>query len=337
MRGEGLIPARVVKEHRGLYTLYAEIGGLSGEVTGKLRHAAGSKDLFPAVGDWVTVQVHAEGNGAAIHGVLPRKSAFARKVAGAHTEAQIVAANVDTAFLVSGLDGDFSVRRIERYLALAWESGASPVIVLNKTDLCGDVDARVSQVEPIAFGVPILTMSATENQGTGSLRGHLEAGRTAAFMGSSGVGKSTLINSLLGTARQRVQDVREGDSRGRHTTSQRELILLPEGGLVIDTPGMRELQLWLDEEGLTRSFDDVECLARRCRFRDCAHATEPGCAVRTALQDGSLDSGRYAGYVKLKKELQHLERRKDQRARLAEKAKWKRITKEHRRRNSDRS
>ena len=326
------VPARVAREHTHLYLVCGEFGELTAEVSGKLRHHATGKQDFPAVGDWVMVQPRPEEGRATIHGVLPRKSAFVRKGAtgadrqrGGKTEEQVLAANVDTAFLVSGLDGDFNPRRIERYLTLVWDSGASPIIVLNKTDLCDDVDSRIETVEGIAFGVPVLRMSAVQNDGVEALREHIGFGKTAAFLGSSGVGKSTLINCLLGAARQEVRAVREDDSRGRHTTTYRELIHLTGGGLVIDTPGMRELQLWTDEDGLERTFEDIEELAEQCRFRDCRHGDEPGCAVRDAIEDGRLDAGRWGSYRKLKREVEYASARKEGTVRLLEKARWKKI------------
>jgi len=326
---EGLLPARVGCEHRGAYVVYGEHGELLAEVSGRFLHEAQSKGDFPAVGDWVAIAPRVEEARATIHAVLPRRSAFSRKIAGATTEEQVVAANVDTVFLVSGLDGvrNFSLRRIERYLALAWESGATPVIVLNKIDVCDDVDARVRDVEGIAAGVPIHPTSATERLGLDALCGYLTAGQTAALLGPSGAGKSALINALLGGERQDVGEVREDDGRGRHTTSRRELILLPGRGIVIDTPGMREVQLWSDEETTAGAFADVEELAAQCRFTDCAHRTEPGCAVRGAIEDGALDAARLESYLQLQRELERLARRKHQRARQMEQEKWKKIAK----------
>ena len=332
-RNQGLIPARIALEHKRIYLVYGEHGELSAEVSGKLRHSTATRGAFPTVGDWVAIQPRPEEGKATIHALLPRKSSFSRKavLAGGpkdgpgKTEEQVLAANVDTAFLISGLDGDFNLRRIERYLTLTWDSGANPVVVLNKADVCADVEARIAETESIAFGVPIHPVSALKNEGLDVLLEHLGNGKTGALLGSSGVGKSTLINSLLGEERQQVREVREYDNRGRHCTTHRELILLPGRGLMIDNPGMRELQLWSDEEGLKRTFDDIEELAGLCRFGDCRHDGEPGCAIREALEDGTLDRKRYQSYLKLKKELHYLATRQDQKARLAEKAKWKKI------------
>ncbi len=324
-RGEGLVPARVAREDRQMYAVLCEDGELTAEVSGRLRHEAQGKDAFPAVGDWVAIASRPEEGKATIHAVLQRRSAFSRKVAGGNTEAQIVAANVDTVFLVSGLDGDFNMRRIERYLTVAWDSGANPVVVLNKADLCDDVATRMGEVEAVAFGVPIHAVSALDDTDTDALRSYLGTGKTVAFLGSSGVGKSTLVNSLIGTERQATAAVRDDDSRGRHTTTRRELIRCPAGGVLIDTPGMRELQLWADEEGLKRTFDDIEELAVQCRFGDCGHQSEPGCAIQEALADGTLDEARYRSYTKLQRELQHLEQKQNQRASQIEKQKWKKI------------
>lgn len=315
----GLLPARVACQHRDLYVVYSEAGEWTAEVPGKWRHTAQSSAEFPAVGDWVGVAPREEDK-ATIHALLPRKSKFTRQAAGTRTDEQVIAANIDTLFLVNGLDGDFNLRRLERYLTLAWDSGANPVIVLNKADQCPEVEERVAQVEAIAFGVPIHPVSALEQQGLKALVPYLGVGRTVAVVGSSGVGKSTLTNSLLGRQQLLVNAVREDDSRGRHTTTHRELVLLEQGGLIVDTPGMRELQLWADEEDLSEGFGDVEELAAQCRFGDCQHQREPGCAVRAAVNRGILDAGRLESYFKLKREIEKLSRRQAQKARLAERA-----------------
>ena len=278
--------------------------------------------MRPAVGDWVTVQIRPDGQNALIQTLLERKSGFTRKVAGVKTEEQVVAANVDTVFLVSGLDGDFNVRRLERYLTTAWQSGASPVVVLNKADLCEDIDSRLVEVEEVAMGLPIHTVSAISGDSVEDLRAYLTPGKTVAFLGSSGVGKSSLINSLLGEERLDTGAVREDDSRGRHTTTSRHLIPLPEGGLVIDTPGMREMQLWADEEALEHVFEEIETLAEQCRFRDCQHIAEPGCAVLAAIEDGSLPRKRYDSYLKLRKEIRYLESRQNVAGRRQQEREW---------------
>jgi len=326
-RSQGLSPARVAREYGQSYLVLCEHGELSAQVSGKLRHSALERSDLPAVGDWVAIQPRLDEGKATIHAVLPRKSSFSRKVAGAITEEQIVAANVDTVFLVSGLDSDFNVRRIERYLTLAWDCGAVPVIVLNKADLCAEVEAHVAEVESIAFGVPVYPISAKEKRGLTVLHQYLKLGETVALLGSSGVGKSTLINSLLGVEHRRVGSVREFDGKGRHVTTHRELVLLPEGGMLIDNPGMRELQMWGSDEGLAETFDDIGDLAAGCRFSDCRHDSEPGCAIRAALDDGTLDQARFRSYLKLQREVRYVESRRDQKERLAEREKWKKLGK----------
>jgi ribosome biogenesis GTPase len=308
-------PGRVAREDRKHYLVFTEEGELLADVSGKLRHVVASRGELPAVGDWVAVAPRAAEGRGTIHAVLLRTGCFVRKEAGVVTEEQVLAANVDTAFLVMGLDDNFNVRRIERYLTLAWESGASPVVVLNKADVCADVQQRIREVEVSTAGVPVLAVSALEAEGMEAFQPYLEAGKTVVFLGSSGVGKSTIINQLIGEERMKVGEVRADDSRGRHTTTQRELHQLPGGALVIDTPGMRELQLWGTEDGLERAFADVESLADACRFRDCGHTQEPGCAVQVAIAAGKLEPGRLTSYNKLKRELAHLALQKDDQAR----------------------
>jgi ribosome biogenesis GTPase len=322
-----LLPARVVREHRRIYDVWCEIGELGAEVSGRyMKEAAGRSD-FPAVGDWVAIRPPPAEGRATIHRRLARRSRFLRKVAGTVSEAQVLAANVDAVFLVSGLDREFNLRRIERYVTLGIDCGASPVIVLNKADLCEDVDLRVRQVTGIAPDVPVLPASADLGTGVEALIEHLGPGRTGAFLGSSGVGKSTLINRLLGEERLETRAVREADNKGRHTTTHRELIPLPgERGLVIDTPGLREIQLWGVEEDLRGGFADLEELAGGCRFRDCRHGGEPGCAVQQALGEGTLDVGRYESYLDQRRELAHLDRKVNERAGKAERDRWRRIT-----------
>jgi ribosome biogenesis GTPase / thiamine phosphate phosphatase len=313
---DGLEPARVAVEHRGAYGLYTEHGEKPAELAGRLRHAADSRGDLPAVGDWVAVSGPAGDTPVRIHAVLPRRTKFSRMAATDHgqTIEQVVAANVDVVFLTAGLDGDLNIRRLERYLTLGWESGAAPVVVLTKADLCDDVDAAVLEVESVAFGVPVHPISNLTGDGVDALTQYFEDNRTVAALGSSGVGKSSLVNRLAGEEVMATGDLR-ADGRGRHTTSNRQLLLLPGGGLFLDTPGMRELRLWESEEGLAAAFDDVAAVAAACRFNDCAHETEPGCAVRAALADGALDPERLASWRKLQRELRHLAVKQDARLR----------------------
>lgn len=321
-RQSGLEPARISQEHRERYRLVCRHGDLAGEVSGRYRFDITSRAQFPAVGDWVAVQAHENDPLAIIHALLPRRSVFSRKavLAGGvgygpgKTEEQVLAANVDYVFLVNGLDLNFNLRRIERYLAIAWDSGAAPVLLLNKADLCDDPSALKREVEAVAAGVPIHILSAVTGDGLEPVRSYLTKGKTTVFLGSSGVGKSTIINALLGEERQWTQEVSESDSRGRHTTTYRELLLLPGAGVLIDTPGVRRLQPWSDDHGLELTFNEVEEVARRCRFKDCQHGGEPGCAVREALENGTLDADRYANWIRLQKEQRHLDRRKNEAA-----------------------
>ena len=311
---EGWLPGRVASESQDRFQLYTERGEVAGRVSGKLRFAARARDDFPAVGDWVAFEPSPDGAIAIIHGVLPRKSKFSRRAAGTVACEQIVAANVDVVFLVSALNHDFNVRRIERYLILARESGALPVVVLNKADLCEDVASPLEAVRAIAPGVPVHPVTGIRPEGLKALDRYLAPGRTAALLGSSGVGKSTLVNAWLGREAHRVQEARATDDRGRHTTTSRQLRLLPSGALLVDTPGMREIQLWGSEAGLG-AFEDVAAIAVRCRFRDCRHDQEPGCAVKAAVEAGTLDPGRLGSYRKTGRELKSLTRRRRLKAR----------------------
>jgi ribosome biogenesis GTPase / thiamine phosphate phosphatase len=326
--GEGLEPGRIFLENKGLYRIYTAAGELTGEISGKLRFAARDREQLPAVGDWAVLRARRGEGRATIHALLPRRSQFIRKAAGERTEAQIVGVNIDTVLLVTSLNHEFNLRRMERYLAVAWESGASPAVVLTKADLCNDPAARVAEMSAVAPGVPIHVVSVVTGEGLGQLERYSGLGRTIALLGSSGVGKSTLINRLLGREHLRVREVREGDDRGRHTTTHRELILLPGGGLVLDTPGMRELQLWDAEAGVQLAFDGIEALAANCYFSDCRHRDEPRCAVREALADGKLDQARFYSYEKLQREVRHFALRQDARAQRVERERWKQLTRE---------
>jgi ribosome biogenesis GTPase / thiamine phosphate phosphatase len=325
--GAGLVPGRVSAGFTHLYRVLTRHGEWLAEVTGRFRHDAPGPEAFPAVGDWVALQPRPGEERAQVHAVLPRKSAFVRKASGSATEVQVLAANVDSVFLVAGLDHDFNPRRMERALVLAWESGASPVVLLNKADLEGDKDARRLEMEAAAPGVPVLVVSGRRGDGIEALEPYLAPGRTVALLGSSGVGKSTLVNRLLGEERQPTAEVRPHDQRGRHTTTYRELIVLPGGALLLDTPGLREIQLWATEDGLASAFDDVARLAEGCRFRDCRHAGEPGCAVRAAVGSGELAEERLQSHHKLQAELRYLEVKADLGLQRAQKARWRAIHK----------
>jgi ribosome biogenesis GTPase / thiamine phosphate phosphatase len=306
---EDTIPARVAVRHHGPCELLTERGLLGGVPSGRL-----AESELPAVGDWVVARPLDGERKALIEAVLPRRTAFKRKEAWRRSVEQVVAANVDTVFLVSAFHHDLNPRRTERYLTAAWESGAEPVLVLNKADLSADPVAEAASIEAVAFGVPVHLVSAVSGEGVDALQSHLEPGRTVALLGSSGVGKSTLVNRLAGSPVMATRELRQ-DGRGRHTTTHRELVPLPGGGLLLDTPGMRQLQLWAGEDALDSTFDDVVGLAGGCRFNDCSHEREPGCAVQAALADGTLPPERYDSWRKLQRELRALEIRHDARLR----------------------
>jgi ribosome biogenesis GTPase len=301
-RAAGLAPARVAIQHRGAYDLLTDGGELRASAANRLARA----DELPAVGDWVGVDPETD----LIEAVLTRRTNISRKEVWQATREQVLAANVDVAFLVQALPLDFNVRRLERYLAMAWESGAQPVVLLTKTDLVEDVQPFLADVDAVTLGsCPVLAVSARTGEGLGDMLVWFEGNRTAVLLGSSGVGKSTIVNALAGEELLATQEVREDDQRGRHTTSHRELILLPTGGVVLDTPGIRELQLW--DADLEQTFGDVEEIARLCRFSDCAHDREPGCAIRQALADGTLPAERWDSYRKLQREMQAIEVRRN--------------------------
>ena len=314
-----VIPGRVALEHKHIYRLFTEQGERLARAAGRLRHRASAPVEYPAAGDWVAVRLNpGEARGAILH-ILPRTSRFSRKVAGELTQEQVVAANIDTVFLAMGLDADYNVRRIERYLVTAWNSGAAPVVLLTKADLCEDVDARVREVEALAAGAPVHATTAMAEGGVEVVRRYLQRGRTVAILGSSGVGKSTLINRIVGRELLRTGDLTADGRRGRHTTTNREMIVLPGGGLIIDTPGLRELQLWDPGESLGNAFPDIGALAEGCHFGDCAHDTEPRCAVRQAVEEGRLSPDRLESYLKLQAEARHFVEKQDELAILEKK------------------
>jgi len=322
---ENAVPARVVAQHRGFWRIAGDLGECHAEAAGKLRRAAEEGADWPAVGDWVAVEIRGAEGSALIQEVLPRRSQFARKTPGKKIAEQVIAANVDTALLVTALDGDFNPRRMERYLAQCWESRAKPVVVLNKADACEGAQEKAAEMGKIALGTAVCVMSAKTGSGLDELGSFLQPGRTLAMLGSSGVGKSTLANRLLGQTLQEMQEVRANDSRGRHTTTARQLFVLPGGALLMDTPGLRELQLWDADDGLAQTFADIDALAEQCRFSDCRHEGEPGCAVEAAMNAGTLDQARLENRRKLLREQEFLRRKVDPQARQVEKHRVKQL------------
>ena len=305
---QGFVPGRVFAEYKNFYKVLYEGGEILAEISGKLLHGAELQQDFPAVGDWVAISPRQNENRGTIHHVLPRISKFSRKVAGANTREQIIAANIDTVFIVNSMNNDFNPRRIERYLLLAWESGANPVIVLSKSDLCENLEDIIAEAEAIALGVPVHAVSTYMASGIEDLKQYFKQGKTVALLGSSGVGKSSIINYFLGEEIMKVQELRGDGQKGKHTSTHREMFVLPEGGLIIDTPGMREIQLWDANEGLSEAFEDIESAAANCFFKNCKHQREPGCALREAIANGVIEEKRLESYKKLEKELYFLER-----------------------------
>ena len=324
-RRAGLIPGRVSIQHRGAYDVLTAEGELRCDVAGRLYDEAASPADLPAVGDWVAVAARPEEAAGTVQAVLARRTKFSRKTAWQASEEQVLAANVDVALIVTSLNEDMNLRRLERYLTLAWESGATPVLVLTKADLADDVPAVVAEVESVAFGAAVHAISSVTGEGLDELRAHLRPGVTAALLGSSGVGKSTLVNTLVGEELLETREIRE-DGKGRHTTTRRELIQLPGGALVIDTPGMREVQLWIADDGLEEAFSDVTELFEHCRFSDCAHESEPGCAVKEAIANGTLAPERWESYRKLQAEIRALEIRQDKRLQSEQRKRWRQFS-----------
>ena len=308
---DGLLAARVALQHKHAYHLLAGAFEFEGICTGRLLHETADRSQLPVVGDWVAVQPRPGETVADIHAVLPRQTAFVRLAAGPRPEAQVLAANIDTVFLVMALDGNFNLRRLERLLAATWESGATPVVVLNKLDLCDDPGGSREKVSRHALGADVLLISALHETGCADLAAHLAPGRTVAVLGSSGVGKSTLVNRLLGEERQLTGARRDDNSLGRHVTVGRSLMPLPGGALIVDTPGLREVGLWDAAEGIDETFADIAALAGACRFGDCTHNSEPGCAVRAAIECGELEPDRFAAWLKLARERAWQERREN--------------------------
>ena len=310
----GLEPGRVSLEHNHVYRVLTANGERLAEAAGKIKYEASGRHELPAVGDWVGMRLNPHGSRSVIRTILPRRSVFSRKAAGRETTEQVVAANVDTVFIVFGLDKPVNPNAIERYLVVARRSGAEPVIVLNKADLADDIGASVAEATASASDVPVCAVSTLTPEGVTRLTSFLSAGRTVALLGPSGVGKSTIVNRLVERELLPTGEVRAWDARGRHTSVHRQLVVRQAGGLIIDTPGLRELQLWDAGDAFADTFADIAALAGGCRFRDCRHDREPGCAVKAAVEAGTLDAGRYESYLKLQREQAAFERNRDERA-----------------------
>jgi ribosome biogenesis GTPase len=325
---EGLSVGRICAEYKENYRIFCENGELSAIISGKFRNKCKTREDFPAVGDWVLFEnIQGESKGI-VQLILPRKSKLSRKVAGKETQEQMLASNVDFVFVVCSLNYDFNLRRIERYLSLIWQSGATPVVILTKTDLCQDVQSKIFEVQSVAFGVEIYAISNISNEGIEVLQKYLEDNKTVVLVGSSGVGKSSLINNLAKENIMKVNELRSNIEKGRHTTTHKQMMVLPGGGLIIDTPGIRELQLWDAEDGISQVFGDIEEIAKNCKFKDCTHTNEPGCAVNEALEIGLLDKYRLENYIKMQKEQEYLTNKQTQSAAKIEKDKWKAIHKQ---------
>ena len=321
---QGYKLGRVVTEQKGSFMVMTNESEQLSKISGKLRFQTMKREDLPAVGDWVLLNE----KGGLIERVLPRSSKFSRKKAGLEAEEQIIATNIDTVFILSSLNDDLNFNRIERYLLLCWESGANPVIVLTKADTCHNVEDRKREVEDALGGVKVLVISSVNMGGIEELQPFLQSGKTVALVGSSGVGKSTLTNLLIGTYLQKTKEVRDADDKGRHTTTHRELFLLENGSSIIDTPGMREIQMWQGQEGLSTQFKDIEDLALGCKFNDCSHEDEPGCKIKKAIDINELSKDRFEHYQKLQREIAYMERKGNKRLESLERKKWKSIGKQ---------
>lgn len=333
---EDLVPARVAIRHKNNYIIACADGEMPAEISGKMLYEIEDGIIpegFPAVGDWVAVRSFPDEGKAIIQKLLPRKSKFSRKEAGVKTVEQIIAANIDTVFLMMSLNSDFNLRRLERYIVLASESNVNAVIILSKADLCEDTEKMLEEVKTVSKEIPVHIVSSLTGSGIDELKKYFDGNKTISIMGSSGVGKSTFINALLGSDKMKVNNITEYKDKGSHTTTHRELVLLPSGGLIIDTPGMREIQLWEGERGVEEAFDEIEAIMENCKFTDCTHTNEPGCAILEALDSGELTDERYKSYLKLKREAKYFERKNSKREMITEKKKWKAITKSMRKHN----
>jgi ribosome biogenesis GTPase len=323
LAGADLVAGRVSLEHNHVYRVLTGDGEWLAEAAGRLKFRAEGRDELPAVGDWVGLRPPPAGGRALIRLILPRRSSFSRKVAGRATTEQVIAANIDTVFLVSTLQTGPNLRSLERYLVLARQSGAEPVIVLNKADLCDGISSAVQDVTALSPLTAVLAVSARDGRGFEGLESYLGVGRTVALLGPSGAGKSSIVNRLIGAELLATGEVRASGFGGRHTSVHRQLVVLDRGGVVIDTPGLRELQLWDVDEGVADTFTDIADLAAECRFRDCGHDREPGCAVKAAVDEGRLDAGRLGSFLKLTREREAFERRHDERAQMEAKRQGK--------------
>lgn len=330
--GKTLFPARLIEEQRGLFQVATEHGVIPARTTGSMRHKAEGRADLPAVGDWVAAEFPSNEKVALIRRILTRRTKLSRKAAGETMEEQVIAANLDAVLVMTALNAEFNPRRLERFLTVSRESGAEPVLVLNKLDACQAPSPLIEQAKAVAGDAAVIAISAKDGTGLEALKTWLKPGHTVGLVGSSGVGKSTLVNRLAGNEKLRTAQTRATDERGRHTTTHRQLFVLPGGGILLDTPGMREMQFWDSEQGLAKTFDEIEALAPSCRFKDCAHGSEPGCAVKAAVEAGTLPADRLESWSKLKKEMNFQARRADPAVAAEEKKKWRALNKALRKR-----